>query len=92
MGAILSSTCRANWRLEFRSRHHRDQHAPDRRDHADIARAFTDLNASLLQPQALTAANALAIRLTGIIASFLTLSILDSARLPARKPGLDGCG
>jgi hypothetical protein len=54
--------------------------------------AFTDVNASLLQPQALTAVNALAIRLTGIIVTFLTLGILHSARLPARKSGLDACG
>jgi len=60
--------------------------------HADIAPAFTDVNASLLQPQALTAVNALAIRLTGIIVSFLTLGILHSARLSARNSGLDGCG
>jgi hypothetical protein len=83
---------RANWQLELRFRRRRDQHAPDRRDHAGIAPAFTDVNASLLQPQALTAVNGLRIRLTGIIASFLTLGILDSARLPARKSGLDACG
>jgi hypothetical protein len=53
---------------------------------------FTGVNASLLQPQAFMAVNALAVRLTGIIVSFLTLGILGSVRFSARKSGLNACG
>ena len=53
--------------------------------------AFTDVNASLSRPLALTALGALAIRLTGTIVSFLTLGILRSVRLRARKLELHAC-